>query len=87
MTERSAVTNGRIASLEYLSNQSSGSDRTRATRLLDELSRRRFEPARLGGTAVAVKTVLAFTRTTVRAKMPVTPKQSSMPRGLELVRS
>ena len=79
--------NGRIASLEYRSEQSSDSDRTRATRLLDEISRRRFEPARMGGTAVAVKTVLAFTRTTVRAKMPVTPKQSSMSRGLELIRS
>jgi hypothetical protein len=78
--------NGRIASLEYLSEQSSDSERARATRLLDEISRARFEPATMGGTAVAVKTVLVLAHTTVRAKMPVTPKQSALPRGLEVVR-
>jgi hypothetical protein len=78
--------NGRIASLEYLSQQSSDSERARATRLLDEISRARFEPARMDGAAVAVKTVLVLARTTVRAKMPVTPKQSSVARGPEYVR-
>ena len=78
--------NGRIANLEYLSDQSSNSDRARALRLLDEVSRARFEPARMGGTAVAVRTVLVLAHTTVRGKMPITPKQSEMPRGPELVR-
>jgi hypothetical protein len=77
---------GRIANLEYLSDQSSNSDRARAIRLLDNLSRARFEPARMGGTAVAVKRVFLLAHTTVRAKMPVTPKQSAVPRGPELVR-
>lgn len=77
---------GRIKSLEYLSAQSSDSDRARAIRLLDEVSRARFEPARMGGTAVAVRTVLVLAHTTVRAKMPVTPKQSAVPRGPEFVR-
>jgi hypothetical protein len=40
----------------------------------------------MGGTAVSVKTVLVLARTTVRAKMPVTPKQSAVPRGPELLR-
>jgi hypothetical protein len=78
--------NGRIANLEYLSDQSSNSDRARAIRLLDEVSRARFEPARMGGTAVAVRTVLVLAHTTVRGKMPITPKQSAVPRGPELVR-
>jgi hypothetical protein len=78
--------NGRVASLEYLSDQSSDSDRARAIRLLDEVSRARFAPARMGGMPVAVRTVLVLTRTTVRGKMPVTPKQSSGPRGSESVR-
>ena len=78
--------NGRIANLEYLSNQPSNSDRARAIRLLDYLSRARFEPARMGGTAVAVKTVFRLADTTARGKMPVTPKQSAAPRGPELVR-
>jgi len=77
---------GRIANLEYLSDQSSNSDRARAIRLLDNLSRARFEPARMGGTAVAVKTVFVLAHTTVRGKMPVTPKQSAWPGGPELVR-
>lgn len=77
---------GRIANLEYLSDQTSNSDRARAIRLLDELSRARFEPARMGGTAVAVRTVLVLAHTTVRGKMPVTPKQSAMPLGPDFVR-
>jgi hypothetical protein len=78
--------NGRIVSPEVLSTQSSEADRARANQLLDEISRARFEPARMGGTAVSVKTVLVLATTTVRAKMPVTPKQSSIPRGPELLR-
>jgi hypothetical protein len=78
--------NGRIASLEYLSEQSSDAERARVNRLLDGISRARFEPARMGGTAVAVRTVLVLARTTVRAKMPVTPKQSAVPRGPEVTR-
>jgi len=78
--------NGRIVSPEVLSSQLSGAERSRVNRLLDEISRARFEPARMGGTAVSVKTVFVLARTTVRAKMPVTPKQSSMPRGPELTR-
>jgi hypothetical protein len=78
--------NGRIVSPEVLSKQSSEAERARVNRLLDEMSRARFEPARMGGTAVSVKTVLVLARTTVRAKMPVTPKQSSVPRGPELTR-
>jgi hypothetical protein len=72
--------NGRIVSLEVLSQQLSEAERGRVNQLLDEMSRARFEPARMGGTAVSVKTVLVLASTTVRAKMPVTPKQSSIPR-------
>ena len=78
--------NGRVVSPEVLSKQSSEAERARVNRLLDEISRARFEPARMGGTAVSVKTVFVLARTTVRAKMPVTPKQSSLPRGPELTR-
>jgi hypothetical protein len=78
--------NGRVVSPEVLSRQLSEAERVRVNRLLDEISRARFEPARMGGTAVSVKTVLVLARTTVRAKMPVTPKQSSIPRGPELIR-
>ncbi|HNV04122.1 MAG TPA: zf-HC2 domain-containing protein [Vicinamibacterales bacterium] len=78
--------NGRIASLEYLSDRSTNSERERAIRLLDELSRARFEPARLGGTPVTVKTVLVLARTTVRGKMPPAAKQSRLPRGPDAVR-
>jgi hypothetical protein len=78
--------NGRVISPEVLSSQLSEAERARVNRLLDEISRARFEPARMGGTAVSVKTVLVLARTTVRAKMPVTPKQSSVPRGPELIR-
>lgn len=78
--------NGRVVSPEVLSTQSSEAERQRVNRLLDEISRARFEPARMGGTAVSVKTVFVLARTTVRGKMPVTPKQSSVPRGPEVVR-
>jgi hypothetical protein len=78
--------NGRVVSPEVLSKQSSEAERVRVNRLLDEMSRARFEPARMGGTAVSVKTVLVLARTTVRAKMPVTPKQSSIARGPEVTR-
>jgi anti-sigma factor RsiW len=78
--------NGRVVSPEVLSKQSSEAERARVNRLLDEISRARFEPARMGGTAVSVKTVFVLARTTVRAKMPVTPKQSALPRGPELTR-
>jgi hypothetical protein len=71
--------NGRIANLEYLSDRSSGPGREQVERLLDELSRRRFEPAHMGASPVTVKTVFLLAHTTVRAKLPITPKQSSLP--------
>jgi len=71
--------NGRIANLEYLSDRSSGPDREQIERMLDELSRRRFEPARMGGSPVTVNTVFLVAHTTVRAKLPITPKQSQLP--------
>lgn len=76
--------NGRIANPEYLSDRASGPDRAQVERLLDELSRRRFEPARMGPSPVTVKTVFLLARTTVRAKLPITPKQSLLPQpGLQ----
>jgi hypothetical protein len=78
--------NGRILSPEVLSEQLSDAERLRVNQLLDRVSRARFEPARMGGAAVSVKTVFVLARTTVRAKMPVTPKQSSVARGPEFVR-
>ena len=71
--------NGRIANLEYLSDRSSGPDREQVERMLDELSRRRFEPARMGASPVTVKTVFLLAHTTVRAKLPIAPKQSQLP--------
>ena len=71
--------NGRIANLEYLSDRSSGPDRQQVERMLDELSRRRFEPAHMGASPVTVKTVFLLAHTTVRAKLPITPKQSLLP--------
>jgi len=78
--------NGRVVSPEVLSKQSSEAERARVNRLLDSISRARFEPARMGGAAVSVKTVFVLASTTVRAKMPVTPKQSALPRGPEVTR-
>jgi hypothetical protein len=78
--------NGRILSPEILSQQLSETERLRVNQLLDRVSRARFEPARMGGAAVSVKTVFVLARTTVRAKLPVTPKQSSIARGPEIIR-
>ncbi len=74
---------GRIANLELvLAEQPTGSDRARVLRLLDDLSRSRFEPARFGGSPVAVNVVLLVTHTTVRGKpLPGHGKQSSVPQG------
>ncbi len=72
---------GRLQNLEaVLSEQPTAADRDRVLRLLDQVSRARFEPARVGGSAIAVKTVWLFAHTTVRGKMPLTPKQSVLPR-------
>jgi len=72
---------GRIQNLEaVLSEQSTAADREQVLRLLDQVSRARFEPARLGGSAVAVKTILVYTSTSVRGKLPLTPKQSFVSR-------
>ena len=70
---------GRIANLELvLAEQRSGADRERVLRLLDDVSRARFEPARIGGSPVAVNVVWLLAHTTVRGK---SGKQSSMPQG------
>ena len=70
---------GRLKNLEaVLSEQPTAADRDRVLRLLDQVSRAQFEPARVGGSAVAVKTVWLFAHTTVRGKMPLTPKQSGV---------
>ncbi len=70
---------GRVANLELvLAEQPTGSDRERVLRLLDDLSRSRFEPARFGGSPVAVNIVLLVAHTTVRGK-PIPGKQSSAP--------
>jgi hypothetical protein len=72
---------GRLKNLEaVLSEQPTAADRDRVLRLLDQVSRAQFEPARVGGSAIAVRTVWLFAHTTVRGKMPLTPKQSGMPR-------
>jgi anti-sigma factor RsiW len=72
---------GRLKNLEaVLSEQPTVADRDRVLRLLDQLSRAQFEPARVGGAAIAVRTVWLFAHTTVRGKMPLTPKQSGTPR-------
>jgi hypothetical protein len=67
-----------------LSEQPTAADRDRVMRLLDQVSRARFEPARVGGSPIAVKTVWLFAHTTVRGKMPLSPKQSSMPRPVSI---
>lgn len=77
---------GRLRNLEaVLSEQPTAADRDRVLRLLDQVSRARFEPARVGGSAVAVKTVWLFAHTTVRGKMPLRPKQSVLSRAQVLL--
>jgi len=77
---------GRLRNLEaVLSEQPTAADRDRVLRLLDQVSRARFEPARVGGSAVAVKTVWLFAHTTVRGKMPLNPKQSGLSRPQALL--
>ena len=72
---------GRLKNLEaVLSEQPTAADRDRVLRLLDQVSRARFEPARIGGSAIAVRTGWLFAHTTVRGKMPITPKQSGLSR-------
>ncbi|MEK6629571.1 MAG: zf-HC2 domain-containing protein [Acidobacteriota bacterium] len=72
--------NGRIVNLEVvLAQQLSAAEQRRVVRLLDRVSRARFEPGRVGGTAVSVQTVFLLTHTTVRPKLPLTPKQSALP--------
>ena len=76
------TTNGRLKNLEaVLSEQPTGADRERVLRLLDQVSRARFEPARVGGSPVKVNVVWLFAHTTVRGKLPLTPKQSALPRS------
>lgn len=71
---------GRIASLEVVrSDQIPGSDRDQILRLLDQVSRARLEPARVGGSPVAARRVWVMAHTTVRAKLPPLPKQSALP--------
>jgi anti-sigma factor RsiW len=75
---------GRIASLEVVrADQRNGSEREQILRLLDQVSRSRLEPAKIGGAPVAVRRVWVMASTTVRAKLlPVLPKQSWMPASL-----
>lgn len=71
---------GRIKGLELVrTNQNGAAGAEEVLRLLDQVSRARLEPARMGGNPVAVRTVFVLARTTVRAKMPVSPKQSALP--------
>jgi negative regulator of sigma E activity len=71
---------GRIASLEVVDSSSQGgADREQVLRLLDQVSRARLEPARVGGAPVASRTFWVQAQTTVRAKMPAQPKQSFRP--------
>ncbi len=71
---------GRIASLEVVrSDAQSSRDREQILRLLDQVSRARFEPATVGGAPVAARRVWVMAHTTVRAKLPPLPKQSSLP--------
>jgi hypothetical protein len=75
---------GRIASLEVVrADQRSSSEREQVLRLLDQVSRSRLEPAKVGGAPVAVRRVWVMANTTVRAKLPpALPKQSSLPAGV-----
>jgi len=71
---------GRIASLEVVRSDAALSpDREQVLRLLDQVSRARLEPARVGGAPVAARRVWVMAHTTVRAKLPPLPKQSSLP--------
>jgi putative zinc finger protein len=71
---------GRIASLELLggnnrsSKRGSAADRQATIDLLDAISKARFEPARSGGSPVAVNMVWLLAHLTVRGKMPVGPR-------------
>jgi hypothetical protein len=72
---------GRLKNLEaVLSEQPTAADRDRVLRLLDQVSRAQFDPARAGGSGVGVRTVWLFAHTTVRGKLPLTPKQSGLAR-------
>jgi hypothetical protein len=71
---------GRIASLEVVrSDQQSSQTQEQILRLLDQVSRARFEPATVGGAPVAARRVWVMAHTTVRAKLPPLPKQSALP--------
>jgi hypothetical protein len=71
---------GRIASLEVVrSDQTPSADREQIVRLLDQVSRARLEPARVGGSPVAARRVWVMAHTTVRAKLLPLPKQSALP--------
>ncbi len=73
---------GRIANLELvLAEQPTGGQRERVLRLLDDVSRARFEPARYGGSPVAVNVVWLLAHTTVRGTKPLPGKQSSLKHG------
>lgn len=74
---------GRIASLEVAkSDPGSGADREQVLRLLDQVSRARLEPAKVGGAPVASRKLWVLAHTTVRGKLPVQPKQSRLPGAL-----
>jgi hypothetical protein len=71
---------GRVASLEVVrSDQQSSQTQEQILRLLDQVSRARFEPATVGGAPVAARRVWVMAHTTVRAKLPPLPKQSALP--------
>ncbi len=73
---------GRVASIEVVRSDASGRpDREQVLRLLDQVSRARLEPARVGGSPVAARRLMVMAHTTVRAKLPPQPKQSSLPIG------
>ena len=59
---------GRVAGLSLLNEVQ---DAAAVTKLLDDISRSRLEPARLGQAPVAVNLVWLLAHTTVRGKMPV----------------
>lgn len=70
--------NGRVKNLEIvLSEQRTSTEQERVLRLLDQVARARLEPARMGGSPVAVRTIWLLAHTTVRGKLPA--KQSAVP--------